>query len=332
MGPKDRLTSGASMRGFVATLLLCLTVLHPSGARAVEVPTGVALLKKSPQFRGLDRRYKVTAIEEGDLDADGTKEYVAAFVSRKKGCGRGGFAVFSQRAGRFGVAWAGLWERSRPEAFSVVGNEIAATVASPQGRQKVALTHGRDFRFRHEKESPFAGMKVRASSQNTKGPKATQLAPANVIDGDPDTVWCTATGVGTGAGEWVEVQFAKPVDLGMVGVLGGDYRTIAQWKESNRLYRFEVLAETEGDRTTIVEGADLTAMLNLPSSGKRVTSVAADARRSKWTEIRTRDVVSVKVQAVSVYLGDKNDDLYMSEIDFGVLLPEPGAKAEAPKK
>ena len=312
-----------------ASMFVAILACLPARAEAVEVPAGAALLKRCPQFKGLDKRYKVIAVEEGDLDADGLREYVAAFVSRRKGCGRGGFAVFSQRGGKFALAWAGLYEHARPESLSVAGTGLVATVATASGRAKVALAHGKDFWFRNEKQSPFHGMKVRASSQVTKGPRAQKLAPANVVDGDPDTLW-SPSAVGTGAGEWIEVEFAKPVSLGMVAVLGGDTRSLADWKASNRLYRFEVLAETAADRTTIVEGADLTAMLKLPSSGKRVTSVAADARRSKWTEIRTQDVVQMKVQATSVYLGDLNDELYLAELDFGVLLPDPKATKAAP--
>lgn len=291
-------------------------------AFAAGQPPSQPPLKRSPQFKGLDKRYKVIAVEEGDLDGDGAMESVAAFVSRRKGCGRGGFAVFKEKAGRHGVAWAGLYEHGKPENLSVAASEIVSTVVTPSGRVKVTLAHGRDFWFRGEKQSPFQGMKVRASSQVTKGPKASKLAPANVLDGDTDTSWCPSA-VGTGAGEWLEIEFAKPVPLGMVGVLGGDARSKADWKNSNRLYRFEVLAETAADRTTIVEGADLTKMLKLPSTGKRITSVAADARRSKWTEVRTKDVVQLKVQATSVYLGDVNDELYIAELDFGVLLPVP---------
>jgi hypothetical protein len=293
-------------------------------AFAVEAST----LKRVAQLRGLAARYRIIDVQDGDLDGDGTREQVVAFVSRKKGCQRGGFLILAQRAGKFRVEWAGLYEHARPESLAVQGSDIVATVATASGRKKVTLTHGKDFWFRGEKESPFAGMKIRASSQ-VKGAKGAQLVPANLIDGDPDTVWCTAA-VGTGAGEWVEVEFAKPVDLGLVGVIGGDARGKQQWKDSNRLFRFEISAETAGDRTAMVEDHDITAMLKLSSSGKKVTAVAQDRRRTKWTEIRTREVVTVKVQASSVYLGEKNDDLYFSELDFAVLLPDP-KDAPAPK-
>ncbi|MGC4116087.1 MAG: hypothetical protein QM765_16190 [Myxococcales bacterium] len=310
-------------------LALVATGLPAPRAAAAEAVTGQALLKRSPQYRGLDKRYKVIALEEADLDGDGAQELVAAFVSRRKGCGRGGFAVFKEQAGRYGVAWSGLYEHAKPETLAISGTEIVSSVAAPSGPVKVALAHGRDFWFRGEKRSPFYGLKVRASSRVSKGPRAKTLAPANVVDGDTDTAWCPSA-VGTGAGEWVEIEFARPVPLGMIAVLGGDARSTQDWKNSNRLYRFEVLAETAADRATMVEGKDISKALKLPTTiGKRVTSVAADARRSKWTEVRTRDVVMVRVQATSVYLGDVNDELYLSEIDLGVLLPEPKAAPTA---
>jgi hypothetical protein len=296
---------------------------------AAEAPSQPALLKRSPQFKGLARRYKVIAIEEGDLDGDGSRDWVAAFVSRKKGCQRGGFAIFSFRGGKVRVEWVGLYMHSRPENLTVNGAEISASVATEKGRVHATLKYGKDFWYRAEKQSPFAGMKIRASSQVAKGPRAASLAPANLIDGDPDTVWSTAA-VGTGVGEWVEIEFAKPVDLGMIGVIGGDYRSKAQWKDSNRLFRFEVVAETTSDRTTMVEDKDITSMLKLPNTSKHINGVAKDLRRTKWVEIREREVVSIKLQAASVYLGEKNDDLFMSEIDLGVLLPDP--KDDAPPK
>ncbi|MBI5546811.1 MAG: hypothetical protein HY901_23255 [Deltaproteobacteria bacterium] len=313
-------------------IAVAAAVLLPATGGALEVPSDLILLKRSPQFRGLDRRYKVIAVEEADLDGDGLKEQVAAFVSRRKGCGRGGFAVFAMRAGKHRVEWAGLYESGRPENLIVAGGDIRSSVVTQQGRVRVRLSHGKDFWLRNERQSPFAGMKIRASSQVVKGPKAALLAPANLIDQDPLTVWCNAS-VGTGAGEWVELEFAKPVDLAMVGVLGGDYRSKAKWNESNRIYRFEMIAETHSDRTAVVEDEDISAMLKLPSMGKRVNAVAADARRTKWAEIRSREVVTLKIQVTSVYLGDQNDEVYISEIDLGVLLPDPkpDSGAEAPE-
>ena len=301
----------------IARVVAAALLLSASRAGAAEPSVSTATLKRVAQLRGLAARYRILDVQEGDLDGDGTREYVAAFASRKKGCQRGGFLVLAQRYGKFRVEWAGLYEHAAPESFSVQGSSIAATVAGPGGRKKVALAYGKDFVYRGDKQSPFAGMKIRASSQ----------VAANLLDGDPDTVWCTAA-VGTGAGEWVEVEFAKPVDIGIVGVLGGDARGKQQWKDSNRLFRFEVSAESASDRTAIVEDTDITSMLKLPSTGKKLNAVAKDRRRTKWVEVRTREALAVKVQASSVYLGEKNDDLYLSELDFGVLLPDP---FEAPK-
>lgn len=311
-------------------LAALIAVLSAASAQGAELPSGVSLLKRSAQYQGLDRRFEVTAVEEGDLDGDGLREYVAAFVSRKRGCQRGGFAVFALRAGKFRVEWAGLYEHARPESLAVQGPDIVANVVGPQGRKRVVLGYRKDFWFRGDKESPFAAAKIRASSQVARGPKAAQFAPDNLLDGDPDSVWRTAT-VGTGVGEWVEVMFPKPVNVGLVGVLGGDHRGDKEWKDSNRLYRFEVVVETKADRTAIVEDKDITALLKLPTTGKHVNGVAKDERRTKWVEVRTREALSVKVLAVSVYLGDENDELYLSEIDFAELLPDPKPRAEAAK-
>jgi hypothetical protein len=305
----------------IAMLVGLAAMLWAAPAVPVEAPSWAALLKRAPQFKGLAARYRIVDVQEGDLDGDGLKEYVAAFEARKKGCHRGGFAILAPRGGKIRVEWVGLFEHSRPESLAVQGGDIVAGVSTAHGKTRVVLSHGKDFLYRSDKKSPLAGLKIEASSQ-VKGAKAAQFAPANLVDGDTDSVWHTAS-VGTGSGEWVQVEFAKPVDLALVGVLGGDARGKQQWNDSNRLFRFEISLETVGDRTAIVEEKDITSMLNLPSTGKHLNAVAQDRRRTKWAEVREKQVLSVKVQAGSVYLGEKNDELYLSELDFGVLLPEP---------
>ena len=291
----------------IAWIVGLVAVLLAAAAPAPELPPAYAML--------------IVDVQEGDPDGDGLREYVAAFESRKKGCHRGGFAILASRGGRVRMEWVGLFEHARPENLTVQGGDIIADVATAHGRVRVTLSHGKDFLYRSDKKSPFAGMKIEASSQ-VKGAKAAQYAPGNLIDGDTDTVWRTAS-VGTGSGEWVQIEFAKPVDLALVGVLGGDARGKQQWNDSNRLFRFELSVETTADRTAVVEDKDITSLLNLPSTTKHVNAVAKDKRRTKWTELRERQVLSVKVQAGSVYLGEKNDELYLSEIDFGQLLPDP---------
>jgi hypothetical protein len=304
----------------VQTIAIAAALLLAAPASA-GLPPGLEALSQSPQYRGLAARYRILDAQSADLDGDGNREYVVALAPSRPERPRGGFAVIAQRSGRWQLAWAGLYEQSRPVNLSVEGRAIRARVETPRGSAQVSLEHGRDFWFRGDEESPFRGAKLMVSSA-VKGALARQYRPEHLIDGDPDTVWRTAA-IGTGVGEWIQFEFPRPVDLAMVGVIGGDYRSARHWKDANRLFRFDLVAETEADRTTIVEDMDITAMLQLPTMGKRVSVVAKDQRRFKYAEIRQRKVLGLKIEAASVYLGDESNDLYVSEIEFGELLKDP---------
>lgn len=318
-------TGNSGARRWVGLALaagLCL----PWPARATG-PDGLpSLLERSPQYRGLARRYDIVAAVEADVSGDALPEYVVAFKPNRAERRRGGFAVIRFFGGHWQLAWAGLYARSHPESLTVVGGELHATVRGPRGVAQVVLEHGKDFWFSDEKQSPFNGLTVRVSSAVRAA--RSKLVPANLVDGDPATVWRTNT-VGTGVGEWIQVDFKGPVDLALVGVIGGDFRSKKQWQDSNRLFRYDLVAETEADRSTQVENLDLTAMLKLPTLGKRVTAVAKDVRRTKWSEVVGRDVVSLKLEAASVFLGEQNNSLYVSEIELGQLLPDPGAGSQS---
>ncbi len=295
---------------------------EPSDSDAVALPDDPPfdLLKKSPQVLGLAEHFRVIAAAEGDLDGNGLREYVVAFGPGGRGRG-GGFAIIAFRAGKFRLAWAGLYERSAPEDLAVESGRILASVRTPQGSVPVVLEHGEDFRLRGDGYEPLKGAKLRVSSR-ARGVRAQELSPEHLIDGDYHTVWCTET-IGTGVGEWIALELAGPMDLGMVGVIGGDYRSEEGWRDSNRLFRYDLVAETKADRTTLVEEMDLTRMLKLPTIGKRVSATGEDAMQSSWSEVAHRAVVGLKLEAASVHFGARNDELCVAELELGFLLPEP---------
>jgi hypothetical protein len=285
------------------------------------------LVKKVPQVRGIRARYRLVGLVEADLDGDGEKELVGAFKPRREGRKRGGFFVLSEHAGRYRTAWAAIYPASYPETLTVDRDTIRALVVGPSGRGTVVLKYGTDFRYFTDKSSGFRSPTVTVSS-TLKAPRGTTIAAQNLVDGDPNTVWAEGA-IGTGAGEWIQLEFAKPVNLGLLGVIGGDYRSDQNWEDSNRLQRFEVTTETQEDRSTTVENVDLTRELRLPSTGRRIVAKSKDIRRMKWVEIARKNIVSLKIEATSVYLGDKNDDMYVSEIEFAELLPDPTKFAQA---
>jgi hypothetical protein len=293
--------------------------------RNLAVADRFPLAKKSPQLLGLAARFNLVGMEEADLDGDGLREYVVALAPGKPDRQSGGFAVIAFRDGKFKMAWEGLYERSAPESLSVERGQIRARVRTPRGVMRVVLENGKDFQL-HTR--PLEGVTLKVSSR-ARGSLEKELLPEHLIDGDYDTVWCTST-VGTGVGEWVQLEFAKPIDLGLVGILGGDFRSQSQWKGTNRVFRYEMVAETKEDRTTLVEEMDLTKMLKLPTMGKRVAASTKDAMRTSWAEIAQRGVVGLKIEVASVYLG-QNDSLSISDIDLGTLLPEPERSAPEPQ-
>ena len=314
------------MRLFIAAALVV-----SGGATAGSLdPSSRAILhvvKKVPEIRGIRARYRLVGLAEADLDGDGVRELIGAFKPRRENRKRGGFIVLSQHGGKYRTAWAGLFPASYPETLTVDRDTIRADVLTPTGRSRVQLRYGTDFSFFTDKSSPFANPKVSVSSI-LKAPRGTTIAAQNLVDGDPMTAWAEGA-MGTGAGEWIQIDFAKPVNLGMLGVIGGDYRSEQNWQDSNRLHRFEITTETPEDRTTTVEDIDLTRELRLPSMGRRILAKTKDIRRTKWVEVRRKNIVSVKLVATSVYLGDKNDDLFISEVEFAELLADPPKAAAA---
>ncbi len=303
-------------RALVASLVVSSFAL----AEAADSKTA-GVVKKTPQIRGIRARYKLVSIEEGDLDGDGSREVVAAFKPRREGRKRGGFIIVQQRGGKYRTIWAAIFPHSYPESLSVEKDTLRAQMVTPSGKNAIALRYAKHFRFFQDKESPFKAVKATVSS-TLKAPRGTPIDPKNLLDGDPDTVWAEGA-IGTGAGEWIELEFPRPSPLGLIGLIGGDFRSPKHWMDSNRLHRFTVTVETEADRKTTVEDIDLTRELRLPSTGKRVTAKTKDIRRTKWVEIAHRDIVAARMEVSSVYLGDKNDDLFVTEIDFAELLPDP---------
>lgn len=285
-------------------------------------------MKESAVYAGLAAKLKPVGFAQGDLDGDGSAELVAAFAPKATdaddedepgGGERGAILVLTRAGGKLRLAWCGLFESSWPEELSVEGGTIRFTSHKGGGAApvKAELIWGKDFRFFGDPLSPFAGAKVTASSSAPMG------KPENLIDGDPDTVWAENV-EGTGVDERVTVELAKPVALGMVGVLGGDARSMKGWRESNRVHRAELVVELEADRGDASAGVTFSD-LGVSSGGDHHAMSFPDARRMKWQEVARKAAVSVRFDITSVYLGEKHDDTYLAEISFAELVPDPVA-------
>jgi hypothetical protein len=66
-------------------------------------------------------------------------------------------------------------------------------------------------------------------------------APANTVDGKPDTTWEVA---GTGVGQWIELDYKKPISVNRVGIIPG-YAKIDPCDGTDRFYQLYTVRKAE---------------------------------------------------------------------------------------
>lgn len=96
-----------------------------------------------------------------------------------------------------------------------------------------------------------------AKSSSSLGAK---YAASAALDGDPATAWCEGVN-GSGVGEWIEVAFAEPVDLDIVDILGGFFKSAELLAANGRVMSVDLvpfgqphLATTVADPTVLPPG------------------------------------------------------------------------------
>ncbi len=297
-------------------VFICLLLLWPVGALA-----GEGAYRKSQFYRGITAHHVVTHFLQADLDGDGSDEVLVCYREPEDAVDqRGGVLILTGGPKQFQVGWHVMFENAFPEKVKADGKALTFhLVQKTTGEDKKivrTLVKGKDFFFRDEDGNPFAKVKVSASSTLRKD----GIEPANVFDRDLKSGWAEG-GDGTGVDETVTLEFPEPVDLAMIGVLHGNFRSKRYWLDNNRLHRAEVTVETGADRYDTESEVDFGQDLGLGLYGDRVELSFTNRPVMRYFRLDKRDVLSLELKITSVLLGEKNDDAYVAEIDLVEMIP-----------
>ncbi len=304
------------VRSGVHLWTVLLLVVGPAvGARAEGA------YKKSQYFRGITQKHVVTDVAEADLDGDGQDEVLICYRQPEDAVDQqGGILILQGEPRDYRVAWHAMFEKAYPVKVKASGPAVTfALVKKGSGEEtklERTLVRGKDFFFRDEEGSPFAGVKVKASSTL----KRDGVSPEMVFDRDLRTGWAEGAD-GTGVDESITLEFAKPVDLAMIGVLHGNFKGKRYWLDNNRLHRAEVTVETKADRYDTASDVDFSQDLGLGLYGDRVELSFSNRPVMRYFELDKRSTLSLEIKITSVLLGEKNDDTYVAEVDLVELVP-----------
>ena len=276
--------------------------------------------KRSQFYRGVTFHHKVTHVTEGDINSDGSNEVLICY--REPGDAvnqQGGVLVLTKDFGSYSVAWHALFETVYPKKVAVAGStltfELVQTTMQADKTVSKSFVLGKDFHFRGEKGNPLTSVKISASSTLKKD----GISKENIFDRNLKTSWAEGA-EGTGVDETVTFEFSEPVNLGLIGMLHGNYEGRREWRDNNRVHRAEVTVETSSDRYDTESEVDFEADLGLGMYGDRVDMSFSNKPVMRYFKLGKKAVISVELKITSVLLGEKNDDAYISEVDFAELI------------
>ncbi|HUU02197.1 MAG TPA: hypothetical protein VM425_12205 [Myxococcota bacterium] len=300
--------------GKVFVQVLVLMLLSGSVALAQDS------YKRSQYFRAITFQHIVTSVVEGDINGDGSPETVVCYREPGDAVNQpGGVMVLSAAGGDFAVAWHAVFENAYPKQVAISGSTLSFDLVQATMHEdkvvKKTMVKGKDFFFRDEDGSPFAGVKISASSTLKKD----SIRPGNVFDRDLKTAWAEGAD-GTGVDESVTIEFKKPVNLGLIGVLHGNYEGRRFWRDNNRVHRAAVTVETSADRFDTASNVDLDTDLGLGLYGDQIELNFSNKPLMCYFKLWKKSVLSLELKITSVLLGEKNDDAYIAEIDFAELI------------
>lgn len=217
----------------------------------------------------------------------------------------GGIVIFAKTDRLWMPVYGVIFNKYVPKDLKVEGNTLIISLEQYSNfptRKTIRMEYGKDFDFLKKGGVPFGELKVEASSVLKKeGIKAQ-----NVIDFNYDTAW--AEGVeGTGIDESIIIKFKKPVNIGMVGIIPGLY-SIPNYRDNNRVHRGKIKLQIEPPK-----GEEEDSFL-FSVSEEEIDMSFPNRPVCSFFDVRQTQVKELKIQITSVYLGDKNDDAYISEV------------------
>lgn len=296
--------------------LVWLLVATPAVALTAEGD-----FKKSQYYRGITAHHVVTDTLEADVDGDGQSEVLICYREPEDAVDQqGGVLILQGESRAYRVAWHAMFEKAYPVKVKAAGRALTFSLvlkgSGEEAKLDRTLVKGKDFFFRDEDESPFAGVKVKATSTL----KQDGVRPENIFDRNLKTGWAEGAD-GTGVDEGITLEFAKPANMALIGVLHGNYRGKRYWLENNRLHRAEVTVETKADRYDTDSDVDFSQDLGLGLYGDRVELSFTNRPIMRYFELEKRQALSLEIKITSVLLGEKYDDTYLTEVDLVELVP-----------
>lgn len=302
-GPYSYLMPSCRLPPYVPAAL-CLAALVAGSAQAI------AAAENGPWLTALSAKFLVVDLAKGDIDGDGSEETLV--------CYREGVDVSDQTSGI--AVYGGKGTALKPvfhvqlqaicEKVKVSGRKLGVLLA---GNKQLVWTYGEDLKFRGDKGSAWSGIAAQASS-NTD----TTHGAERTIDGDLTSSWAEGSS-GTGLGQTLTLKLPLPTDIGMVGIYSGNGSSARAFFDSNRIHRGSLEAKTEADVGDSEAGLDF-ASLGIDAIGDRLEFACENKPQVTYITVNKRGVVALQVRIDSVYLGDKNDDTHIAEIEVVPML------------
>lgn len=273
----------------------------------------------APEYVSLSKSFQVTSIATADYDEDAGDEVAIAYRTRGKGAAEGGVLVLKPRGEEHRPVFHVFFENTYASELKGEKGKLTLILvkSSPGGEQERQLqwTYGKEFVFNEDERSPMKKVRATSSSRARKG----GIASENVIDGDLGTAW--AEGVdGTGIGESVTVKLPRPMSIGLVGILAGKSLKRRDFNLANRIHRATLEVQTEGDVGDVASELDFSD-LGIDFGGDTEELTFANEPEVKFFVVKRRRALNVVLRIDSVFLGDKEDDTYVAEIEVVPMLP-----------
>lgn len=267
---------------------------------------------RAPHQAALGTHYVVLDAQDGDLTGDGRVETAVCYRASDETHGDvAGIALLGMRRGADVPLFHTQIEGLLCDGVRIEGHALVVT-AYRAGDAKTAYTlklvHKKNLHLRGEKGHVLTGATI-SSSPAMPG----HLAKA-ALDGALSTSWAEDE-EGTGIGARLTVTLPAAVRLGAVGITPGASVGRATYDAKNRPHRGSFAFRTAEDLSDDDSGLDFAA-LGVELLGERATFSLPNAPGVRYVPVDADGVREVEVRIDSVYLGSRDDDTHVLELEF----------------
>ncbi len=260
-------------------------------------------LKQSICFENLFGPYIITFEKKADFAGDVV--IIGFQYPGEEGENPGGIVIFAKTDKLWMPVYGAIFSKYVPKDIKIDGKILTIFLeqfSTVSNKKKIIMEYGKDFDFLSSNKMPFGELKPEASSLL----KQEGIKASNVLDLNFDTAWAEGA-EGTGIDESIVIRFKKVVNIGMVGVIPGLFG-IPNFKDNNRVHRGKIKLQIEPPKS------DEESNLLFSLSEEEVDMTFPNRPNCTFFDVRQTQVKELKIQITSVYLGDKDDDAYISEI------------------